>query len=90
MGLGKKSLDYYWADGGSSQGVRNMFTEITKYEDAEGCGYISSGATVSMTQCDVSNGFICEHTNGKETVKTAGCDYRIVLNNYQTDIAVNQ
>ncbi|XP_052719018.1 uncharacterized protein LOC128190845 [Crassostrea angulata] len=62
--------NYHWADGGSGDGVRTKFTEIHKYGDADGCGYIHSGATVSMTQCDVREGFICEHTRGIDTCYT--------------------
>lgn len=73
MGLTKQDFDYSWADGGSGHGVSTIFT------DTEGCGYISSGATISMTKCDVSEGYICEHPNGKETVKTMDCDQHILL-----------
>lgn len=85
MGLTKQESDYSWADGGSGHGVNTIFTEIRQYGNAEGCGYISSGATISMTKCDVREGFICEHPNGKETVKTMDCDQHIAFNDYQTD-----
>lgn len=64
-------MEYYWADCSSNSGATNTFTEITNYNDARGCGYISSGASVSITKCGagVSEGFICEHTSGKNTVK---------------------
>lgn len=90
MGLNMMDGNYHWADGGSGDGVRTKFTEIHKYGDADGCGYIHSGATVSMTVCDVREGFICEHTRGKETVKTIDCDQHIVFNYYQTDKSVSQ
>lgn len=88
MGLNMKNGDYLWEDGGSGDGVNTIFTEILKYRYQEGCGYISSGATISMTQCTVREGFICEHPNGKETVITIDCDQHIVFNDYQTDKSV--
>lgn len=82
MGFNMMDGNYYWVDGGFGDGVRIKFIEIYKYGDVDGCGYIYLGVIVSMIQCDVREGFICEYICGKEIVKMIDCDEYIVFNYY--------
>lgn len=88
MGLWKGGTEYYWADCILSSGEADIFPDKTKYADPSGCGFIKEGASVDMTQCDVRKGFICEHTNGKKTVKNSGLQLLYIL--MIIDISVNQ
>lgn len=80
VGLWKQSMEYYWDDCIPSSGEKDLFTEITKYTGTSGCGFIeSAGATVSMAQCDIRKGFICEYTDGKKTDKNIGLQLSYVI-----------
>lgn len=82
-------MEYYWADCIPSSGETDLFTEITKYIGTSGCGFIESArVTVSMTQCDVSKGFICEYTDGKKTEKNIGLQLSYII--MMIDLSVNQ
>lgn len=82
-------MEYYWADCIPSSGETDLFTEITKYIGTSGCGFIeSAGVTISMTQCDVRKGFICEYTDGKKTEKNIGLQLSYII--MMIDLSVNQ
>lgn len=89
MGVRKGGTVYYWADCILSTGEADILYDKNEYADPSECGFIkASSKTVGMTQCDVSKGFICEHTNGKKTVKNSGLQLLYIL--MIIDISVNQ